>query len=79
MCQQKGLKGNKHTISIILRRGEIDGFIINGNLHSKQNIYVLADKWLGNAKSISYEELLKLVARKYFPSYYPTTFDSFSL
>lgn len=66
-----------HTLSIYIRRAEIDGVICSGHLDNKQNTYALIEERVGNHDRICKDEALAMLARKYFRSHSPATFADF--
>lgn len=73
----RGLTDDAHTMSVYLRFAEYDGVICSGNFHPNQNTYALLEERVPAQPAISRDEALALLARKYFRSHAPATFDDF--
>lgn len=74
---EKGLVDDAHTISIYLRRAELDGVICSGELDNRQNTYALVEARIPPTKKLLREEAVALLARKYFRSHSPATLEDF--
>ena len=81
LCLRLADKGidtrDAHTLSIYIRRAEIDGVICSGHLDDKQNTYALIEERFGHHEPIVKEEALALLAHKYFRSHSPASFADF--
>ena len=73
-----GLADTPHTISIYLRRAELDGVICSGELDEKENTYALIDERIPPAEEPTREEAVAMLARKYFRSHSPATLEDFT-
>ncbi len=73
----RGIVGDAHTLSICMRRAEIDGLVCSGVLDGRQNTYALLDSRVPHAASLSREEAIARLARRYFQSHSPATLDDF--
>ena len=74
---EKGLADDAHTMSIYLRRAELEGIICSGELDPKQITYALIDERIPHTPDMTREESLLLLARKYFRSHSPATLEDF--
>ena len=74
---ERGLAGDAHMMSIYLRRAELDGIVCSGELDNRQNTYVLVDDRIPRSCHFLREESVVLLARKYFQSHSPATFEDF--
>lgn len=55
----------------ILARAELNGLLCNGGLRGKQQTYALLDEWVPAAKTLSRDEALAELAKRYFTSHGP--------
>ena len=74
---ERGLTGDPHAMSIYLRRAELDGIACSGKLDDRQNTYALLEERVPQARELTREESVGLLARKYFRSHSPATLEDF--
>lgn len=77
MLTERGLTDDAHTMSVYLRFAEYDGIICSGKYHPSQNTYALLDERIPAQPTVTREEALALLARKYFRSHAPATLEDF--
>lgn len=77
MLAERGLADDAHTMSIYLRRAELDGLICSGELDDSQSTYALVEERIPRSAEPSREEAVALLADKYFRSHSPATLDDF--
>ena len=66
-----------HRLSYHIRLAELSGLLCSGDLHPMKNTYSLVREKIGNSLNISGEDALGMLARKYFRSHSPATFEDF--
>ncbi len=69
---------NGNRPSHIMLRAEIDGLVCSGPLTGKQQTYALMETRVPKIKSISREEALARLAKRYFMSHGPATVQDFT-
>lgn len=74
---ERGLADDVHTMSIYLRRAELEGIICSGKLDNRQNTYALVEARIPRRGELLREEAVALLARRYFQSHSPATLDDF--
>lgn len=74
--EEEGVRDDAHTMSIYLRRAEIDGVICSGHLDA-ENTYALVERRVAQGPDFSREASLEKLARRYFRSHAPATLDDF--
>lgn len=75
---QKGIVMDDHRLSYHIRLSELSGLLCSGDLLPMKATYALAKEKIGNTESsLTREESLALLARKYFQGHSPATFEDF--
>ena len=75
---QKGLSMDEHRLSYHIRMAEFNGLLCNGNLLPMKATYSLVSQKIAPCTPhISHEEVLIMLARKYFQSHSPATLEDF--
>lgn len=79
-----GLPCDSAHLNPVLLRGEIEGVLVSGDMQGNEATWALADRKLQNVQGqgpepfrLSTEEALSLLARKYFRSHSPASFEDF--
>lgn len=72
-----GLPSDTAHLNQILLRGEVEGFLCSGEMKGKDGTWALVSERLRNTTTYSESEILALLARKYFRSHSPATFEDF--
>ncbi len=75
--EREGLRMDKTMMSLYLLRAEIDGIVCNGPIERRSPTYALLDEKVPPQPPMPQEEMLKLLAEKYFRSHGPATLDDF--
>lgn len=75
--KRKGLSMGTHRLSYHIRMAELDGTLCSGNLSPMKATYSLAESKVAPTARTDRDEMLMLLARKYFRSHSPATFDDF--
>lgn len=78
LLTERGLTRDAHTMSVYLRFAEYDGVICSGKFHPNQNTYALLDERVPVQPTLTRDEALALLARKYFRSHAPATLSDFA-
>ena len=73
----KGIIMDNHRLSYHIRMAELSGTLCSGNLSPMKATYALADKKVMRTPKLDREEMLMWLARKYFQSHSPATFEDF--
>lgn len=74
---ERGIIMDDHRLSYHIRFAEYSGLICSGDLFPMKHSYALAEKMLPAVKSLSKDEALALLVRKYFRSHGPATLEDF--
>lgn len=77
VLQAEGIDTDPYIISQILSRAEIDGIICNGRIKEKKQTFALLHEWAPKTNTLSKEEALEKLARKFFTSHAPATLQDF--
>ena len=73
----RGIEDDAHTLSIYMRRAEIDGVVCSGHIDPRQNTYALLDARVAPAPQLALDEAVALLAHRYFLSHAPATLGDF--
>ena len=68
---------NDHRLSYHIRLAELSGTLCSGNLTPKTATYALAEKKIKRTPTMERDEMLMLMAKKYFQSHAPATFEDY--
>lgn len=68
---------DERLLSLLLSFAEVEGVVLCGQLKGFKQTYTLFDEWAPRTSSISVDESLERLARKYFTSHGPATIDDF--
>ena len=68
---------DENRSSHLLLWAELDGLICSGSLKDKEPTYALLSEWVPKKKTLSKEESLAELARRYFNSHAPATLQDF--
>lgn len=74
---ERGITMDDHRLSYHIRLAELSGLLCSGDLHPMKSTYSLVREKIGNSLNISGEDALGMLARKYFRSHSPATFEDF--
>ena len=66
-----------HRLSYHIRLAELSGTLCSGSLTPMQATYALAEKKVRRTAAMERDEMLMLLARKYFQSHSPATFEDY--
>lgn len=66
-----------HRLSYHIRMSELCGLLCSGDLLPMKASYSLSSRKLGSARPVDRDEALALLARKYFQSHSPATFEDY--
>ena len=75
---QAGLDWNADQVKYMLCFGEADGIVCNGRERNRKHTYALLDERVPVNGSVTREEALSLLARKYFSSHSPASLEDFA-
>ena len=73
----KGIITNESSSTLVMMNAELDGIVCNGPMLGKQLSYALLDEKVPPAKSVTKDEALAKLARRYFISHGPATIKDF--
>lgn len=74
---ERGITMDDHRLSYHIRLAELSGLLCSGDLHPTKNTYSLTRNKIAKPLALSREEALATLARKYFQSHSPATFEDF--
>ena len=74
---ERGIKMDDHRLSYHIRLAELSGLLCSGDLHPMKSTYSLVREKISASLNMSEEEALGMLARKYFQSHAPATFEDF--
>ncbi len=74
---EKGIIMDKHRLSYHIRFNELNGTFCSGNLLPTKVTYSLTEKKVPRTAWLERDEMLMLLARKYFQSHSPATFEDY--
>lgn len=74
----RGVTFDDNHLSLLLSFAELEGVIVNGRTEGNRQTFTLLDEWVPVKPSVSREEALERLARKYFSSHGPATLHDFS-
>lgn len=74
---EKGIIMDKHRLSYHIRFNELNGTFCSGNLLPTKATYSLTEKKVPRTARLERDEMLMLLARKYFQSHSPATFEDY--
>ncbi len=77
LFEQNGIANYDNRMSHILILAEQDGLICSGRIKNGKTTYALLAEWVPKKNTISREEALEKLARKYFSSHGPATLSDF--
>lgn len=75
---QKGIVAEKLRLSYIMMHAELEGLICSGAMQGKQHTYALLEEWVPPTATLSREEALATLARRFFLSHSPATVKDFA-
>lgn len=75
---KKNIEKDYGIINMILGRAEMEGIICNGKIINNKQTYTLLEEWVPKKNSITKEEALERLARKFFSSHSPATLQDFA-
>lgn len=64
-------------LKFVISYAEIEGILINGRLKGNKQTFTLLEEWVPRRKTLSKEEAMECLARKYFTSHGPATIHDF--
>ena len=74
---EKDIKMDNHRLSYHIRMSELSGTLCSGDLSPMQATYTLAENKIKHTPALERDEMLQLLADKYFRSHSPATFEDF--
>lgn len=76
--QERGIMMDDHRLRYHLILAEYSGTLCSGNLTSKEASYSLVEEKIGeDSSNMERDDMLKLLAKKYFQSHAPATFEDY--
>lgn len=73
----KGMEMDRHRLSYHIRMAELSGTLCSGDLSARSATYSPADRKVGPRPLVDRDEMLLLMARKYFRSHSPAAFEDY--
>lgn len=77
LFQESGISNDKEFVKHLLRVAEADGILCGGDMKGRYHSYALLDERIPQKRLLSTEESLMLLARKYFQSHAPATWEDY--
>ena len=74
---ERGSTMDDHRLSYHIRLAELSGLLCSGDLHPMKSTYSLVRERISGSLNMTEEEALGMLARKYFRSHAPATFEDF--
>lgn len=74
---ERGITMDSHRLSYHIRLAELNGTLCSGNLSPMQATYSLTETKVKHTSPMNKDEMLVLLARKYFQSHSPATIEDF--
>ena len=74
---ERGIVMDSHRLSYHIRFNELNGTLCSGNLLPSKATYSLTEKKVPRTARLERDEMLMLLARKYFQSHSPATFEDY--
>lgn len=74
---ERGITMDDHRLSYHIRLAELSGLLCSGDLLPMKSTYSLVREKIGDSLNMSGEDALGMLARKYFRSHSPATFEDF--
>lgn len=74
---ERGITMDDHRLSYHIRLAELSGLLCSGDLHPMKSTYSLVREKIKVPLNMSGEDALGMMARKYFRSHAPATFEDF--
>ncbi|MDR2921188.1 MAG: winged helix DNA-binding domain-containing protein [Tannerella sp.] len=78
ILQQHGIKTDDRWLNMIISRAEMEGIICNGKLRGSKQTFTLLHEWVPKKYTLSKEESLERLARRFFTSHSPATVEDFA-
>lgn len=75
---RNGIVMDGHRLTYHIRFAEIDGILCSGELTPMRATYALAEKRVRHTAAMERDEMLMLLARKYFQSHSPATLEDYA-
>jgi hypothetical protein len=76
--EQQGVPAVGQQVPYLLQRAALDGLICQGRYVGNEPTYVLLSDWVETQQTYDQEEVLGILARRYFSSHAPATLKDFS-
>ncbi len=76
LLEQDVVLDDNHLKSL-LSYAEMEGILVNGRINGNKQTFTLLEEWVPGKKTLSKEEALERLARKYFTSHGPATIHDF--
>lgn len=78
ILQQHGINTEGHRLNITIDLAEMEGIICNGKLRGNKQTFTLLHEWVPKKYTLSEEEALERLARRFFTSHSPATVEDFA-
>ena len=76
--EQAGISTNGLRLTFLMSRAELDGVVVGGSRRGKQFTYALLDELVPTSETLTRDEALAELARRYFTSHGPATVQDFA-
>lgn len=78
ILQQHGIECKDRLLNVIMGRAEMEGILCNGKLRGNKQTFTLLHEWAPKKYTLSKEEALERLARRFFTSHSPATMEDFA-
>ena len=78
VLREHGITMDDHRLSYHIRLAEVSGILCSGNLTPRTVTYALAEKKVKRTSVMERDEMLMLLAKKYFQGHAPATFEDYA-
>lgn len=78
LASEKIIIDDINVLNQVIHHAEMEGLVVNGCLKGKQQTYTLLEELAPRRETITKEEALERLARKYFSSHAPATIQDFA-
>ena len=77
LLQAEKIITDTRLLGLIISRAEMEGILCNGKIQGRTQTFTLLDEWAVRKETISKEEALERLARRFFTSHGPATIQDF--
>lgn len=78
ILEQHGVECKDRLLNMVIDRAEMEGIICNGKLRGNKQTFTLLHEWVPKRYTLSEEESIERLARRFFTSHSPATIEDFA-